>query len=150
VALLGERVALIRRGKPPLEGRWTIPGGTVELGEGLEQALVREMLEETGLRVRPLKILTVFDRILRENERVRYHYVIVDYWCAVLGGELRAGSDAAAAAWVAPGELERYDLPSPALELVRAALTLSRGAARASSIGLGEARTPNVGRPTRG
>ena len=139
MAVLGERVALIRRGKPPLEGRWTIPGGTVELGEGLEQALVREMLEETGLRVRPLKLLTVFDRILRENQRVRYHYVIVDYWCEVLGGELRAGSDAAAAAWVAPDELERYDLPSPARELVSRALTLSRGGSQGSSSGVEEA-----------
>ena len=75
------RVLLIRRGKPPLYGRWVVPGGTVELGETLEEALVREMEEETCLRVEPIEVLTVFDRIEREGERVVYHYVIVDYLC---------------------------------------------------------------------
>ena len=75
------RVLLIRRGKPPLYGRWVVPGGTVELGETLEEALVREMEEETSLRVEPIEVLTVFDRIEREGERVVYHYVIVDYLC---------------------------------------------------------------------
>ncbi|HEX9189516.1 MAG TPA: NUDIX hydrolase, partial [Vicinamibacteria bacterium] len=88
------RALLIRRGKEPLRGRWVVPGGTVELGETLEQALVREMQEETGLLVEPLEVLTVFDRILREGERVKYHYVIVDYLCRYRSGEARAASDA--------------------------------------------------------
>lgn len=115
------RVLLIRRGKPPLHGRWVVPGGTVELGEPLEQALVREMREETGLEVEPLELLTVFDRIERDGARVVYHYVIVDYLCGLRAGEARAGSDALEVAWAGPDELERYDLPPKALEVVRAA-----------------------------
>jgi len=112
------RVLLIRRGKEPLRGRWVIPGGTVELGETLEQALVREMAEETGLEVTPGELLTVFDRIQREEGGVRYHYVIVDFLCSYVSGEARAASDAAAVAWVAPRELPAYDLPVKALEVV--------------------------------
>jgi len=112
------RVLLIRRGKEPLRGRWTVPGGTVELGETLQQALVREMREETGVEVEPLEVLTVFDRIEREGERIVYHYVIVDYLCRWCSGEARAASDALEAAWVAAVELSGYDLPPKALEVV--------------------------------
>jgi len=115
------KVLLIRRGKPPLYGRWVVPGGTVELGEELEQALVREMQEETGLVVEPLELLTVFDRIEREAGQVVYHYVIVDYLCRLVSGEARAASDALDAAWVAPSELQGYDLPPKALEVVQQA-----------------------------
>ncbi len=113
------KVLLIRRGKPPLYGRWVVPGGTVELGESLEQALVREMREETGLEVVPLEVLTVFDRIERDGDRVVYHYVIVDYLCRWLGGEARAASDALEAAWAALDDLPRFDLPQKALEVVQ-------------------------------
>ena len=120
-----ERVLLIRRGKPPLLDRWVIPGGTVELGETLQEALVREMEEETSLRVEPLELLTVFDRVERDDEGVRYHFVIVDYLCRWLSGEARAGSDAREIAWVAPAELASYDLPPKVREVVEAALRLS-------------------------
>lgn len=113
------RVLLIRRGKEPLRGRWTVPGGTVELGESLEEALVREMEEETALRVEPVEVLTVFDRIEREGDRVVYHYVIVDFLCRWRGGEARAGSDALEAVWAAPEDLEAYDLPAKALDVVQ-------------------------------
>ncbi len=119
------RVLLIRRGKEPLYGRWVVPGGTVELGESLHEALVREMREETGLEVEPLELLTAFDRIEREGERVRYHYVIVDYLCRLRSGEARAASDALDVAWAKPEELERYDLPAKALEVVQDALRRS-------------------------
>ena len=112
------RVLLIRRGKEPLEGRWVVPGGTVELGETLQAALVREVQEETGITVRPLEVVTVFDRIEREGPEVRYHYVIVDYLCAYVSGAVQAASDAADAAFVAPQDLPRYDLPAKALEVV--------------------------------
>jgi 8-oxo-dGTP diphosphatase len=112
------RVLLIRRGKEPLRGRWVVPGGTVELGETLEEALVREMEEETCLLVEPLEVVCVFDRILREGERVAYHYVIVDYLCRYRAGEARAASDALEVAWARPEELVRYDLPAKALEVV--------------------------------
>jgi 8-oxo-dGTP diphosphatase len=112
------RVALIRRGKEPLKGRWVVPGGTLEWGEGLEEAVVREVREETGLTVRPRALLMVFDRIERRPEGVLYHYVILDYLCEWLAGELEAGSDADEAAWVSPEELPAYDLPEKALEVV--------------------------------
>jgi mutator protein MutT len=125
VVVVDGRVLLIRRAKPPLLGRWTIPGGTVELGETLEQALAREMEEETGLEVEPVELLTVFDRIERDGGEVVFHYVIVDYLCRRLSGEARAGSDAAEVAWVRPEDLEHYDLNRKALEVVAEAFRLS-------------------------
>ncbi len=112
------RALLIRRGKPPMYGRWLIPGGTVELGETLREALVREMQEETGLRVEPLEVLTVADRIEREAGRVLHHFVIVDYLCRWISGQARAGSDALEAAWASADEIAAYDLPPQALEVV--------------------------------
>jgi 8-oxo-dGTP diphosphatase len=99
-----------------------VPGGTVELGESLTEALVREMREETGLEVEPGELLTIFDRIERQGEAVVYHYVIVDYLCRYLSGEARAASDALEVAWAAPHELAGFDLPPKALEVVRDAL----------------------------
>ena len=119
VVIRDGRALLIRRGKPPLYGRWVVPEGTVELGEPLERALVREMQEETGLAVEPVELLTVFDRIDRNGAEVVYHYVIVDYLCRWLSGEAKAASDALEVAWAAPGELGRFDLPPKALEVVQ-------------------------------
>jgi len=118
VVLIEGRVVLIRRGKEPLRGRWVIPGGTVELGETLQEALVREMQEETGILVRPREVVLVFDRIQRAGPSVEYHYVIIDYACDYVSGTLRAGSDADEVALVAPDDLGRYDLPPQALDLV--------------------------------
>lgn len=112
------KVLLIRRGKEPLRGRWVVPGGTVEVGETLEEALVREIQEETGLVVRPLEVVTVFDRIERDGDSVRYHYVIVDYLCRYVSGTPRAASDAEEVAYVAREDLPRYALPPKALEVV--------------------------------
>ena len=112
------RVLLIRRGKEPLRGRWVVPGGTVELGETLEEALVREVEEETALRVRPREIVTVFDRIHRLDGQVVYHYVIVDYLCDFVSGSPRAASDAEDVALVAPEDLQAYELPPKAWEVV--------------------------------
>jgi mutator protein MutT len=118
VVIWDGRVLLIRRGKDPLRGRWLVPGGTVELGETLEEAVVREVREETGVEVVPREVLVVFDRIDRQEGHVLHHHVIVDYRCDYLGGEPRAGSDAEAIALVAQGDLSDYDLPPKALEVV--------------------------------
>ena len=98
------RVLLVRRGSEPLKGRWTLPGGMLEVGETLAQGVVREVREETGLEVEPVELIEVLDRIHREGEGVRYHYVIADYLCRVTGGELRAASDADAVRWVERAE----------------------------------------------
>lgn len=94
------RVLLVRRGREPLKGHWSLPGGLIELGESLQNAVVREVEEETGLRVEPLELIELLDRIHREEDRVRYHYVIADYLCRVTGGTLKAASDADAVRWV--------------------------------------------------
>jgi len=112
------RVLLIRRGKEPLRGRWMIPGGTVEAGETLEAALVREIEEETGLVVKPREVLTVVDRIHRDDGRLQYHFVIIDYLCDYVSGAARAASDAEAVAFASLEELDAYDLPDKALEVV--------------------------------
>jgi 8-oxo-dGTP diphosphatase len=94
------RVLLVCRGREPMKGHWTLPGGVLELGESLADGVKREVAEETGLEVEPLELIELLDRIHREGEKVRYHYVIADYLCRVTGGELRAASDADAVRWV--------------------------------------------------
>jgi 8-oxo-dGTP diphosphatase len=98
------RVLLVRRGTEPLRGQWSLPGGLVEVGEALTAALVREVREETGLIVEVVELVELIDRIHREDERVRYHYVIADYLCRVVGGSLRAGSDASDVRWTERAE----------------------------------------------
>ncbi len=98
------RVLLVRRGSEPLKGHWTLPGGALEVGETLAEGVVREVREETGLEVEPIELIEVLDRIHREGERVRYHYVIADYLCRVTGGRLHAASDADAVRWVERAE----------------------------------------------
>jgi 8-oxo-dGTP diphosphatase len=120
VVLQEGRVLLIQRGKEPLRGRWVVPGGTVEWGETLEQAVVREVREETGLEVRPQKRLAVVEALSRdEGGAVRYHFVIVDYLCVPVGGALRAGSDALQAVFVGLEEMSAYDVPEQACEVIR-------------------------------
>jgi ADP-ribose pyrophosphatase YjhB (NUDIX family) len=98
------RVLLVQRGREPMKGRWTIPGGLIEVGESLHEAVVRETREETGLDVEPIELVELLDRIHREEGRVRYHYVIADYLCRVTGGTLAAADDAAAVRWVERAE----------------------------------------------
>jgi len=98
------RVVLIRRGTEPLKGQWSLPGGMLELGESLVAGVVREVREETGLVVEPVELVELLDRIHRESDRVRYHYVIADYLCRVTGGALQAASDADAVRWVERAE----------------------------------------------
>ena len=104
------RVLLVRRGAEPLKGHWSIPGGMLELGEPLTGGVVREVQEETGLIVEAVELVELLDRIHREGERVRYHYVIADYLCRVTGGTLLAGSDADAVRWVERAEWNSHSI----------------------------------------
>ena len=125
VVLDGERVLLVRRGQAPSVGRWSIPGGLVSLGESLEDAVVREIEEESGLRVRVVGLCGVIDRVIRGDDgAVRYHYVIVDYVSLVDGGELRAGSDAAEARWVPVDQVTTYDVTDGVADMVHRAVRL--------------------------
>ena len=114
------RVLLVRRGHPPQDGEWSIPGGLLEVGETIRQAAAREAHEETGLVVEPQELLGVFDRILRDpTGEVRYHYVLIDFLCRHVSGELYAGSDAADVRWFAPAEVETLPLPKDTAEVIR-------------------------------
>lgn len=125
------KVVLIRRRYEPLAGQWSLPGGTLELGETLETGTAREMLEETGLVVDVGPVIEVFDRImLDETRRVRYHFVLVDYLCWPVSGDLRAGSDVDDAAFAAPEELPRYGLTKKATAVIERGLELARKAPR--------------------
>ena len=123
------RALLIRRGGEPLKGQWSIPGGTLETGETLEEGTRREMEEETGLRVRVVELIEVFERIFREPadpaSRPRYHFIILDYLCERLSGEARAGSDVTDIAWVEESALAAYDLTPTATRILKKAFALS-------------------------
>ena len=122
-----DRVVLVKRRFEPLAGRWSIPGGAVETGETLEACLVREMAEETGFQVEVGSVIEVFDRITHDGTgRVVYHFVLIDYLCRPIGGELRAGSDVAEAVLVERSELAQYDLTEKAAAVIERALEMAR------------------------
>jgi len=111
------RVLLARRGHAPMQGRWTLPGGVLELGETLLEGVVREVREETGLEVEAVELVELLDRIHRVNDRIQFHYVIADYLCRVTGGALQASSDADAVRWVERSEWNSDSAPAPELNL---------------------------------
>jgi 8-oxo-dGTP diphosphatase len=136
VIVQNRRVLLIRRGQPPLLGEWSLPGGVLECGESLRDAVIREVQEETGLTVEPRQMLGVYERIICDagknsegqlgadaRARVRYHYVLIDFLCHPAGGELRAGTDADDARWFRPEELAELNLPSDTLDVIRKGLS---------------------------
>jgi 8-oxo-dGTP diphosphatase len=104
------RVLLVQRGREPLKGQWSLPGGLLDIGESLEDGVIREVVEETGLLVQPIELVELLDRIYRDGERVRYHYVIADYLCRVTGGKLQAASDADAVRWVERAEWNSHSV----------------------------------------
>jgi len=136
VIIEGGRALLIRRGSEPLLGEWSIPGGTLELGETLEQGVARELLEETGLTVRVLQLIEVFDRIYVEStagagadagkKGPRFHYVVVDYLCERIEGEAVAGSDVTEVAFAGEEELGPYHLTDTATRILRKAFAMER------------------------
>lgn len=117
----GDTVLLVERGREPLKGQWSLPGGVVEAGERLEEAIIREVFEETGLVVEATEIATVFQRIMPDAEgKLEYHYVLVDYYCRVTGGELKAGDDSSRVAWFMPDQLKTIPLTEGTLTVIRA------------------------------
>ena len=126
VVIHRNRALLIRRGSEPLKGEWSIPGGMLELGEELAAGVERELKEETGLDVEPLECILVFDRIMREGARVKYHYVIVDYLCRRKRGRLRPASDVIDARWVRRADLPRYHLTDMATALILEAFEMMK------------------------
>ncbi|HZV97232.1 MAG TPA: NUDIX hydrolase [Candidatus Nitrosocosmicus sp.] len=140
VVLDGDRVLLVQRGQPPSQGKWSLPGGLVHLGERLEDAVRREVTEECGLSVRVLDVCGVIDRIVRDSTpgvtgsapRVRYHWVIVDYVAEPAGGVLRAGSDAADARWLPVADVARYDTTDGLADMIHRAVAIRATSERRS------------------
>ena len=121
------RALLVKRGGPPLEGQWSIPGGMLEVGETLLEGVRRELLEETGVEVRVGELIEVFERInVDGNGKARYHFVVLDYLCAALRGEARAGSDVTDVAWAKPEELANYALTETATRVILKAFEMAR------------------------
>jgi mutator protein MutT len=111
VVLKENKILLEKRQNDPGKGKWSIPGGLVELGESVEQTVIREVKEETNLDVEKPEHIDVVDKVdLDENGKVRYHFVIIDYFVKLKGGDLRASSDAAELKWVAVDEIEKLEL----------------------------------------
>jgi mutator protein MutT len=121
------RVLLVKRGQEPLKGEWSLPGGAVEVGEALHDAVVREVREETGLDVLVGPVVEVLDRVHRTTDgRVEFHFVIVDYLCTVAGGTVAHGSDAADACWARFEDLPKYSLTPTATAVIAKAIEMSR------------------------
>jgi ADP-ribose pyrophosphatase YjhB (NUDIX family) len=120
-----DRLLLVRRGKEPGKGLWGIPGGGVELGEQLDEAIKRELREETGLKVKPIDIITVVDRVYRDDDGlIRFHYIIVEFLCRAGNGVPRASDDVDRALWVSLEEARTYPLPSITQEVIEKAWDL--------------------------
>jgi len=119
IIIENSRVVLVKRAHPPLQAQWSIPGGVLEVGELVREAALREAREETGLTVEPGELLGVYDRVLRDpGGRVQYHYVLVDFLCRRVSGELQAADDAAAVRWFTREELPALNLAEDTLEVV--------------------------------
>lgn len=116
------RVLLVERAKPPQKGYWSLPGGVLETGERLDEGICREVREETGLAVKPLRFIGIFERILRDAAgEVEYHFVLIDYVCRVIGGVLQPADDVARVEWVPRRALSRYKMTEGTLPVIEKA-----------------------------
>jgi len=112
IVFQSDKVLLVKRGKEPGLGKWSIPGGAVDVGESVKTALQREIEEETGLLVEVLDLIEVFERIIPDPQgKILYHYVLLDYWCGITGGQLMAQSDADEAGFFPVDSLKTINLP---------------------------------------
>ena len=118
VVLHDNRILLVKRGKAPARDEWAIPGGSVELGETLQAAAEREIFEETGITIKARKVIFTFDTIIKEGDRTRFHYVILDLSADYLAGEPKAGDDVLDAAWFDPAQLKKVAVNTRTLELL--------------------------------
>ena len=118
VVIHNERILLVKRGKQPAQDEWAIPGGSVELGETLQAAAEREIREETGVIIRAGKIIYTFDTIVKDGDRTRFHYVILDFEASYVAGVPRAGDDVLEAGWFAPDDLKTLGVNSRTLRLL--------------------------------
>jgi len=129
IVVESSRVLLIKRGKAPLLGEWSIPGGMLELGETLRQGAEREALEETGLVVRAAELLGIFDRIVPdETKRTLYHYVLINFLCERISGDVIAGGDASDARWFRENEVEGLLLPEETRKVIQLGFNRSANA----------------------
>ena len=135
VVIQDGRALLIRRGTEPLKGEWSIPGGMLEVGETLVAGVERELLEETGLTVRVIELIEVFERIshseipaanMEKNAGPQYHFVIVDYLCEAVSGVPLAGSDVTDLAFAQEDDLERFKLTPTATRIIKKAFAMAR------------------------
>lgn len=116
-----DRILLVQRGKQPLKGWWSLPGGVVETGEHLTDALKREVREETGLEAEPILVVEIFERIMRDKVgKAEYHYVLIDYLCKAKG-EPKPGDDAAAVEWVKRKDLSGRKVTEGTLQVIEVA-----------------------------
>ena len=123
VIIRGDEVVLVKRGREPRLGEWSIPGGIVELGETLRQSAEREAREETGLEVEAGEVLEVFESITPDaSGKISFHYVVVDFLCKLKSGELRAGGDADEVKWFSRAQLADLQLPKSTLAVIYKAL----------------------------
>jgi len=114
------KILLEKRKNEPGKGKWSIPGGLVELGESVEQTVIREVKEETGLEVEKPEHIDVVDNVVRdENGEIKYHFIIIDYFVKLKGGTVKAASDAEELKWVALDEVEKYDLTKTFMEFFK-------------------------------
>ncbi|HEV2420195.1 MAG TPA: NUDIX hydrolase [Candidatus Acidoferrales bacterium] len=124
VVIHDSRVLLIRRGQPPFEGRWSIPGGILEIGETIALGIERELKEETGVRVRAGDLIEIYEKVVRdEQNKPQYHFVILDYACEFVEGTARASGDVTDAAWVSEQELDALALTTAAKRVIRKAFS---------------------------
>jgi 8-oxo-dGTP diphosphatase len=122
ILLNRDRILMAQRGKEPLKGWWSLPGGALETGESLADGVRREIREETGLEIRPLGVLEIFERIMRDsNGEAEYHYVLIDYVCRIIGGTLCAGDDVCRVEWVRRSELVKLQITEGTLGVIEKA-----------------------------